>query len=87
MYILYCEDCAREFQSETRHRRLCDDCKSNHCAVAKKTQIEGRKKPKKQRVRKISTKSIEDMSWLARKAGLTYGKYVALHPELAKEVI
>jgi hypothetical protein len=86
MYKLYCNDCGEPFESESSKKQLCEKCKLAHYKGQRKQQKEEVKKPKKIRPAHKS-KSIQEVAYLAKEAGMSYGKYVSLFLEPLNEFI
>ena len=72
-----CEECQKYFVSYRTNSICC----SKECSYKRRLRLmaESREeiKPKKPRMKKSNMKSIADISVEARKAGMTYGQYVA----------
>ena len=80
-YKKNCTVCGKEFDAYTKNQKFCSpECKKESDRINnqwyRQKQAEERKKRQEQIKRK---KAVADIAAEARKAGMSYGKYVALH--------
>lgn len=66
VYDRICPDCGRSFKTSNKSRLRCCDC-----------DVPAQAKRRKPKTRKVKNRSLSQINNLARKSGISYGKYVA----------
>lgn len=70
MYKKYCEICGRKFETKQPQARMCSD----ECRKIRAVQWRAEHKE----AGKLRKNKLNEVNRLAREAGMTYGKYVAM---------
>ncbi len=78
MFQINCEDCGASFEAKTNNRRFCDACNRQRDIDRKRNSRRMYMKPPAEHERpQKPTVDLVTVAVAARKAGMTYGKYVA----------